>query len=152
MAEPLATQADVAAVLVRPLTTEETSYVDGLIANVSALARRKVPNLDTYLSDGTVDPTLAAFAVSMCVARILLNPERASQHSVSVGPFVESITHSQDTRNEQGTFTDEELSWLRPPGTTVLGTVMTSPGLEARGAAADHRWQLEWDAFQAVRR
>jgi hypothetical protein len=151
VADPLATSDDVAAVLVRPLTAAETSYVDALIANVSALARKKVPQLDQYIADGRVDESLAAFAVAMVVRRLLLNPEGASQHSVSVGPFVESITHSTDTRNEQGTFTDEELSWLKPAAPLGFGTISMTAGLEDRGRDAERRWALQWDRFLAAR-
>jgi hypothetical protein len=152
MAEPLATASDVAAALVRPLTSSETSYADGLIASMSAVARRKIPRLDEYIAAGTVDPDLAAFAVARAVRRILLNPESASQHSESVGPFVESITHSTDTRTDQFVFTDEELSWMSPANPPAFGTIMTAPGLEQRGVLADYRWRSEWERFQAARR
>ena len=151
MATTYATSDDVAAVLVRPLTAGETTYVDSLLANVSALARKKVPQLDTYIADGRVDPALVSFAVAMCIRRILLNPEGASQHSVSSGPFVESITHSADTRSEQGAFTDEELSWLKPAAPLGFGTISMTSGLEERGWDMERRWALQWDRFLAAR-
>jgi hypothetical protein len=151
MASPYATSDDVAAVLVRPLTTDESTYVDALLAKTAALARKKVPQLDTYISDGRVDEEMVGFAIAMCVARILLNPERASQHSVSSGPFVESITHSADTRTEQGTFTDEELTWLKPSAPLGFGTISMTAGLEVRGQRAEWCWDREWDRYRAAR-
>jgi hypothetical protein len=151
MATTYATSDDVAAVMVRPLTTEESTYVDSLLAKISALARKKVPPLDEYIADGRVDPTLVSFAVAMVARRMLLNPEGASQHSTSVGPFVESITHSTDTREGQGEFSDEELSWLKPAAPLGFGTISMTAGLEVRGQHAEWRWNREWDRFVAAR-
>lgn len=151
MASPYATVDDVAAVMVRPLTTEETTYAQNLLLKTAALARKKVPQLDVYIADSRVDETLVAFAVANCVSRVLLNPERSSQHSVSSGPFVESITHSVDTREDQGVFTDEEISWLKPAAPLNFGTISMTSGLEDRGRRAEWCWQSRWDRFVAAR-
>lgn len=89
----LATVTDVEAALLRPLTASEAGYVPGLIGQVEALLRQRVPDMDSRLvafatgEPGGVDPVVLAGVVARVVARALLNPGGVSSRTESTGPF-----------------------------------------------------------------
>lgn len=67
----------------RPLADSELAAVTDLLEYASAKLRRIVPSIDTRIADGSLDPVLAAGAVSNAVIRVLRNRDTAARDALS---------------------------------------------------------------------
>lgn len=72
---PHAAAADVAALLARELTPEETAMVERRLAQVERMILRRIPNLDTKLDDGDIDHADVVDIEADAVTRVVRNPE-----------------------------------------------------------------------------
>jgi hypothetical protein len=71
MATPYATVQDVAIRLNTTFEGGEEEQVEAFLRDVSALIRNEVPDLDTRLADGQVDPDFVVGVVFQIIGRIL---------------------------------------------------------------------------------
>lgn len=62
MATPFATPDDVATLLKVTFDTAETAQCEMVLDAISAAMRSTIPQLDTWIADGSTDPILAKFA------------------------------------------------------------------------------------------
>lgn len=84
----------------RPLTADERATAGALIPIASAMLRAKVPDIDNRITAGTLDPSLAAYAVASMVQRVLIGrsrPEGVAVESETLGPWAESTTYLSPT-------------------------------------------------------
>lgn len=72
---PHAAAADVAALLARELTPEETSMVERRLAQVERMILRRIPDLDTKLDSGDIDCADVVDIEADAVTRVVRNPE-----------------------------------------------------------------------------
>jgi hypothetical protein len=131
---------DVAALLLRPLTTDEQDPVAGLITRASDLLRNAVPSIDARIarwsatgSDrGAVSPTTAATVVAGVVKRYIRNPDGLA--SQAAGPFSASYALRGD-KAPRGVLeiTADDVATLFPNRKRPrAGTIRTRPGLAPR--------------------
>jgi hypothetical protein len=142
--EPFATQDDVETALVRPLTTTEANYIDGLIGQASALLRNEAPSIDDRIARYGVDPTdksalspaTVAAVVAGVVKRYMVNPTGIASTSQTDGPF--SLSTSYALRSEKETrgalqITRDDLLVLFPNRKRLrAGMIRTRPALAPR--------------------
>lgn len=126
MADPLATDQDVADRFPRPFTAAETSVVTKLVGDASAIARYEVPDLDTRMS---ADPNLVEVVrsvVTEAVVRAIRN--RQGLRDKQAGPF----SASYQAIAEELTLTAADLARLRGPRRSRrprFGNIRIRPGL-----------------------
>lgn len=139
-ADALCSTSDVATLLLRSLTTDETPFVEGLITQASDLLRNAAPAIDVRIGrwradktdPGGVSPTTVATVVAGVVKRYLRNPEGLA--SQSAGPF--SVSYA--LRSEKGArgvleITADDLSTLFPNRKRPrAGTIRTRAALAPR--------------------
>lgn len=70
-----ATASDVAALMARELTSEETALVGRRLAQVERMILRKIPDLAAQISAGTVDADDVADIEAEAVLRVIRNPD-----------------------------------------------------------------------------
>lgn len=144
MTGPLALPDDVAAALLRPLTSTEADYVPDLIAKASALLRNERPSIDTriqaFQADATdpvgVDPTVAATVVAEAVKRYMSNPQGLANESETEGPFSQSVSYalrSEKTVRGVLQITQDDLDILFPIRKRLqAGTIRVRPAMAPR--------------------
>lgn len=137
----LVTDDDVTAALLRPLTTTEQAYIDGLIGQSEAKLRARVPNIDDdialWASGSRTPPAVSAAAVSAMLAqvikRVLTNPRGLWSSTDTTGPLSHSETYPA-TRGGAGdstelpgrlTITDADLAELWPTPMATGATIRT---------------------------
>ncbi len=72
---PHAAAADVAALLARELTPEETSMVERRLAQVERMILRRIPDLDTKIDSGEIARADVVDIEADAVTRVVRNPE-----------------------------------------------------------------------------
>jgi hypothetical protein len=83
----LATQLDIEARW-RDLTPAETSIVNALLDDASALLRAEYPDIDDRIATGNLDADVVAGIVGRMVKRSLVSPDLPLQHETeNAGPF-----------------------------------------------------------------
>jgi uncharacterized protein YcaQ len=78
---PHAQAADVAALLARELSTEETALVERRLAQVERMLLRRIPDLDGQITAGTIDQDDVADIEAEAVLRLVRNPEGYASES-----------------------------------------------------------------------
>jgi hypothetical protein len=140
-ADALCTTGDVETLLLRPLTTDETPYVQDLVNKASDLMRNAVPSIDDRIArwapggaDRTaVSPGTAATVVAGVVKRYLRNPDGVA--SQSSGPFSVSYALRGDNTGPRGVLeiTSDDIRTLFPNRKRPrAGTIRTRPALAPR--------------------
>jgi hypothetical protein len=94
------TQTDVETALVRPLTSTEAQFVDGLCEQAIAKLTAALPSIDArvaaYEADATtpagINPALVTSVLATVVKRVLVNPQGAWSATQAVGPKSQSVT------------------------------------------------------------
>jgi len=142
--DPFADPDDVAAVLLRPLTTLEAQYVPTLIDQASSLLRNSAPAIDMRIAKYQADPTDPA-GVSMttvtaviagAVKRYMVNPTGIASTSDTVGPFSHSTSYALRSEKERRgalEITSDDLAVLFPTRKRLrAGTLRTRPALAPR--------------------
>lgn len=142
--EPLTTQPDVEAALLRPLTATEQNYILGLIAQASALLRLTAPSIDDRLARYALDPTdrtaVSPDAVSAVLAGVvkkyLVNPTGIASTTETTGPFSRSTSYALRSEKERRgvlEITADDLAVLFPSRKRPrAGTIRTRPALAPR--------------------
>jgi hypothetical protein len=123
----------------RPLTDSEVPTAVYLLGMASALTRARVPTVDQRITDGLLDPVLAAGTVAAMVARVLRNPGGIAQKTVGA----ESITFDRAAVSSSLMMTDDEVALLRGYRNRVR-SVSLAPALGIAGrpdAPRHHRWR-----------
>ena len=140
----LAQRSDVETALLRPLTTDEVAYIDGLLAQASALLRNSAPSVDDRIAVFAADPTnprgVSAEVVSAVVAgivkRYMINPKGLASTTDSTGPYSHGETYAlRSEKDVRGVMqvTTEDLATLMPNRKRLrAGTLRTRPGLAPR--------------------
>lgn len=144
MPDPLTTQRDVETALIRPLTTAESVYIDGLIDQASALLRQAAPSIDDRIARYSRDPSdltavsdaVVSAVLAGVVKKYIINPTGiASQHD-SEGPFSHAVAYA--LRSEKETrgvlqITQVDLAALFPNRKRLrAGTIRLRPALAPR--------------------
>lgn len=129
---PLAAVGDVQA-LYGPLTTDEATLTKYLLRAASKMIRQRVPNLDTLVSAGRLDPDVVALAPASMVLRVLRNPDGLKAETT--GPFSRTF----DTSAAAGLLvvTKDDMANVTPgPATPAPGkrwapaaTIRVTPGM-----------------------
>lgn len=144
MPDPLAGQSDVETALLRPLTTLEAAYIDGLIEQASALLRTAAPSIDDRLARYTTDPTdktavsrgTVTAVVAGVVKRYLVNPNGIVNTSETSGPYAHSTSYAlRGERETRGALqiTPDDLTVLFPNRKRArVGTFRLTPALAPR--------------------
>lgn len=144
----LVEQSDIEAALVRPLTTNESTYIAPLIAQASSKLRTAMPTVDRRLeawatdpeTPGALDPKTVSSMLAGVIKRVLVNPRGTWSRSQSSGPFSESETYPAqrggDAANQSPgglVITADDLAQLNPVSLFVAaGTIRTPmPCLDA---------------------
>jgi hypothetical protein len=131
---------DVAALLLRPLTTDEQASVAGLIPRASDLLRNAVPSIDDRMArwspgtadKGAVSQKTVATVVAGVIKRYMRNPDGLA--SEAAGPFSASYALRGD-KAPRGVLevTADDLTTLFPNRKRPrAGTIRTRPGLAPR--------------------
>lgn len=94
----------------RPLSEEETSRVSVLMDYASAMVQQAVPDVDTWISDGSLTAQSVRYVVVQMVYRYMLNPEGKRQEQIDDY----SWTRDQALSSGGLVLSDDLLSWLRP--------------------------------------
>lgn len=116
MAVPLADPADLAAMW-RPLSAAEETVAESLVQVASALIRRKLPSIDTWIADGTLDNSIVLYVVTEMIKAAVEfgdRPAGAKSVSESMGPFTIAVTYDAVGRLS---LTDDLLALLAPEKT-----------------------------------
>ena len=115
-----ATVQQVGELLQRDITDElETRQVTRWIEYADMLIRRRYPNLDALITDGSIDSDAVDMVEAMAVARYALNPEGVTSRSTSIDDYQET----QGLRNAQPGIVILDTEWaLIAPKTTTAGT------------------------------
>lgn len=144
MPDPLASWSDVETVLLRPLTTNESAYIDDLIGQASALLRTAVPSVDQRIANNNADPTdltsvsaeTVAAVVAGAVKRYMVNPTGIASNTQTVGPFSESTSYALRSEKEaRGVlqFTSEDIAVLFPDRKRLrVGSIRLKAGMAPR--------------------
>jgi hypothetical protein len=128
---------DVSTLLLRPLTSDETPFVEDLITKASALLRNAAPSIDDRMgrpaNDRTsVSPITVATVIAGVVKRYMRNPEGLAAQAA--GPF--SVSYA--LRTEKGprgvlVITADDLATLFPNRKRPrAGTIRTRAALAPR--------------------
>lgn len=116
---------DVSTRLGRPINSpDEIAQVNAWLGDVERLILRRLPNLDDYITDGTVDADDVVRVEAQAVIRKILNPE---------GKVAEDIDdyryrYNENTRRGELFLTDEEWAAITP--VAASGAFSTRPGFE----------------------
>lgn len=115
-----ATVQQVGELLQRDITDElETRQVTRWIEYADMLIRRRYPNLDALITDGSIGSDAVDMVEAMAVARYALNPEGVTSRSTSIDDYQET----QGLRNAQPGIVILDTEWaLIAPKTTTAGT------------------------------
>lgn len=115
-----ATVQQVGELLQRDITDElETRQVTRWIEYADMLIRRRYPNLDALITDGSINSDAVDMVEAMAVARYALNPEGVTSRSTSIDDYQET----QGLRNAQPGIVILDTEWaLIAPKTTTAGT------------------------------
>lgn len=115
-----ATVQQVGELLQRDITDElETRQVTRWIEYADMLIRRRYPNLDALIGDGSINSDAVDMVEAMAVARYALNPEGVTSRSTSIDDYQET----QGLRNAQPGIVILDTEWaLIAPKTTTAGT------------------------------
>lgn len=115
-----ATVQQVGELLQRDITDElETRQVSRWIEYADMLIRRRYPNLDALITDGSIGSDAVDMVEAMAVARYALNPEGVTSRSTSIDDYQET----QGLRNAQPGIVILDTEWaLIAPKTTTAGT------------------------------
>ena len=115
-----ATVQQVGELLQRDITDElETRQVTRWIEYADMLIRRRYPNLDALIGDGSIGSDAVDMVEAMAVARYALNPEGVTSRSTSIDDYQET----QGLRNAQPGIVILDTEWaLIAPKTTTAGT------------------------------
>lgn len=113
------TQTDVETALVRPLTSTEQQFIDGLCNQAIVKLRAALRNVDArvaaFEADSTaaigIDPAVVTAVLAGVVKRVLVNPQGAWSATQSIGPKSQSITFSGDRGGDAG---------VRAPGVLAI--------------------------------
>lgn len=105
------TSSDVETALVRPLTSTESQYVDGLCDQAITKLRSALRSIDArvaaYEADkdapNGIDPALVTTVLAHVVKRVLVNPQGAWSATQAIGPKSQSMTFSGDRSGGAGT-------------------------------------------------
>jgi hypothetical protein len=123
MGVPFATADDVD--VMRSLDSDERDRATVLLRYASAQIRKNLPDIDTRIASGALDPDLANLAAVQMVLRVLRNPDGVRQESV--GPSAISYDNTQASGKVQ--FTADELALLAPaPTGTGVGAATARVG------------------------
>lgn len=135
MPDPLATSDDVARALLRPLTSNEELFIDGLLEEASAMLRQATKQtIDTRIGLFTtaptdpraLDPKLAAKATATIIKRFLSNPNGVVSTSESSGPYSTSYAYAlrgdKDIRGEM-IVTDQDIELLAVEVPAQVGSI-----------------------------
>lgn len=138
---PLTSVSDVEAALVRPLSDNESDFIDTLIDQAGAKLRSLLPGIDARvdsygITDNGLDPQLVAGVLADVIARRLLNPQRLwSAGGETMGPFAEGGVTYAGPRGGSGSqsfgnlvITPDDLAQLSSGSAFVApGTIRTRP-------------------------
>lgn len=140
----LVAQPDVEAALLRPLTTNEATYMGALIAQAEALLRTAAPSVDARISryeanpadPSALDPETVKAVLAGVIKRYLANPLGLTSTTDATGPFSHSESYAlrgdKDTRGALQ-ITTEDLATLFPQRKRLrAGTIRTRPTLAPR--------------------
>ena len=124
MGAPFATTDDVNAL--RPLDADERAVAEVLLVYGAPLIRKKQPDIDARIANGTLDPLLAQLVAVQMVIRVLRNLDGVRQETI--GPS--SITYDMSQAVGQLVVTDDDLATLAPAPTGIgIGTARLGAGL-----------------------
>lgn len=114
-----ATVQQVGELLQRDITDElETRQVTRWIEYADMLIRRRYPNLDALIGDGSINSDAVDMVEAMAVARYALNPEGVTSRSTSIDDYQET----QGLRNAQPGIVILDTEWaLIAPKTATAG-------------------------------
>lgn len=142
MAEGDLTSTDaVTAALLRPLTSDEATFVPGVIVDVSAQLRNRFRAIDAriaaYAADPSdpagIDPAAVAGMLARVIKRALVNPRGLWSATDSQGPFARSETYP-GARGGEGAgatvgavVTDDDIAQILPKVFAKGGTIRTRP-------------------------
>lgn len=114
-----ATVQQVGELLQRDITDElETRQVTRWIEYADMLIRRRYPNLDALITDGSINSDAVDMVEAMAVARYALNPEGVTSRSTSIDDYQET----QGLRNAQPGIVILDTEWaLIAPKTATAG-------------------------------
>ena len=97
----------------------EVKQVTRWIEYADMLIRRRYPNLDALITDGSIGSDAVDMVEAMAVARYALNPEGVTSRSTSIDDYQET----QGLRNAQPGIVILDTEWaLIAPKTTTAGT------------------------------
>ena len=115
-----ATVQQVGELLQRDITDPlEGKQVTRWIEYADMLIRRRYPNLDALITDGSIGSDAVDMVEAMAVARYALNPEGVTSRSTSIDDYQET----QGLRNAQPGIVILDTEWaLIAPKTTTAGT------------------------------
>lgn len=115
-----ATVQQVGELLQRDITDPlEVKQVTRWIEYADMLIRRRYPNLDTLITDESINSDAVDMVEAMAVARYALNPEGVTSRSTSIDDYQET----QGLRNAQPGIVILDTEWaLIAPKTTTAGT------------------------------
>lgn len=144
MTEPLTSQSDVEAALLRPLSDTEAVYINRIIAQASALLRQAAPSIDDRIdrynadfSDLTgVSADVVAAVLAGVVKKYLVNPTGIASQTDTDGPFSHSVSYALRSEKEaRGVLqiTADDLAALFPSRKRLrAGTIRLRPSLAPR--------------------
>lgn len=85
-----ASAADVAALLARELTVEETALVNRRLEQVERMIKRRIPDLDTLVAGGDLDEDDVVDTEAEAVLRVVRNPDGIASETDGTYTYVRS--------------------------------------------------------------
>ena len=111
MSAPFATPADVALLMKRDLTDDETTLAERKLVVASAKIRARFPTIDSRITAGTIDPGLVTDVAAEMVKRYLQARDPGDAIREEAGPFAEAWSRGDGGAVE---LTGEDLALLAP--------------------------------------
>lgn len=92
-----ATAADVAALMARELTTEESALASRKLAQVERMLLRRIPDLEDQISAGAVDAADVRDIEAEAVYRVVRNPDGVYSESDGTYTYTKSAAAADNT-------------------------------------------------------
>lgn len=118
---PFATNDDVRKLIPRDVLTDtEKDLIDGRIAGAERKIRRRIPDLDAQILDGTIDEQTVSDVIIEAVLRVFRNPEGYTQETDGNYSYIITAENNgrlfitDDEWEELGVVVEAGAGWLVP--------------------------------------
>lgn len=128
MANPLADPDEIAEYW-RPLTAAETVTALALISVASALIRRRIPDVDARVADGTLEQSILGYVIAEMIKAAVeagSRPVDAKSASETAGPYTRAVTYGAAAKLA---VTEDLVALLGGESSTQIGSIQLGPPL-----------------------